>query len=170
MVAVVTRAPEGESIAIHRTFLSRDGKGKAPIEPQKMMLGPCRGGAVRLAAATGRLMVGEGVETCLAAMQAAGQPTWAALSTSGLRPPVCLPRCARWSCSQTATRRARLRLGRPRYVGNDKGGASASPGRRRGLISTICFWAAHPGTRRARHDNRGREYHCGRDRKRGGDL
>ena len=85
MVAVVTRAPEGESIAIHRTFLSRDGKGKAPIEPQKMMLGPCRGGAVRLAAATGRLMVGEGVETCLAAMQAAGQPTWAALSTSGLR-------------------------------------------------------------------------------------
>jgi putative DNA primase/helicase len=85
MVALVTRAPEGESVAIHRTFLSRDGKGKAPIEPQKMMLGPCRGGAVRLAPPTGRLMVGEGIETCLAAMQAAGQPTWAALSTSGLR-------------------------------------------------------------------------------------
>lgn len=30
-------------------------------------------------------MVGEGVETCLAAMQATGQPAWAALSTSGLR-------------------------------------------------------------------------------------
>ena len=28
---------------------------------------------------------GEGIETCLAAMQATGHPTWAALSTSGLR-------------------------------------------------------------------------------------
>jgi hypothetical protein len=31
------------------------------------------------------LMVGEGIETCLAAMQATGQAAWAALSTSGLR-------------------------------------------------------------------------------------
>ena len=31
------------------------------------------------------LMVGEGIETCLAVMQATGRPTWAALSTSGLR-------------------------------------------------------------------------------------
>ena len=31
------------------------------------------------------LMVGEGIETCLAAMQATGNPAWAALSTSGLR-------------------------------------------------------------------------------------
>ena len=30
-------------------------------------------------------MVGEGIETCLAAMQATGSPAWAALSTSGLR-------------------------------------------------------------------------------------
>jgi DNA primase len=30
-------------------------------------------------------MVGEGIETCLAAMQATGNATWAALSTSGLR-------------------------------------------------------------------------------------
>jgi hypothetical protein len=30
-------------------------------------------------------MVGEGIETCLAAMQATGTPAWAALSTSGLR-------------------------------------------------------------------------------------
>jgi DNA primase len=72
-------------LAIHRTFLSRDGAGKAPISPQKMMLGPCRGGAVRLSIADQILMVGEGIETCLAAMQATGSPAWAALSTSGLR-------------------------------------------------------------------------------------
>jgi DNA primase len=29
-------------------------------------------------------MVGAGIETCLAAMQATGKPAWAALSTSGL--------------------------------------------------------------------------------------
>src|SRR5262245_64703846 len=31
------------------------------------------------------LMVGEGIETCLAAMQATNRAAWAALSTSGLR-------------------------------------------------------------------------------------
>jgi DNA primase len=31
------------------------------------------------------LMIGEGIETCLAAMQATGSAAWAALSTSGLR-------------------------------------------------------------------------------------
>ena len=85
MVALVTRGTDGESIAIHRTFLTRDGAAKAPVEPQKMMLGPCRGGAVRLALAGDMLMVGEGIETCLSAMQATGRPAWAALSTSGLR-------------------------------------------------------------------------------------
>lgn len=85
MVALVTRATHDEPVAIHRTFLSRDGGDKAQVTPQRMMLGPCRGGVVRLAAVTERLMVGEGLETCLAAMQATGRPAWAALSTSGLR-------------------------------------------------------------------------------------
>ena len=85
MVALVTRGPCGTPIAIHRTFLARDGAGKAPVNPQKMMLGPCRGGAVRLAEPNGALMIGEGIETCLAAMAASGKPAWSALSTSGLR-------------------------------------------------------------------------------------
>ena len=85
MVALVTHGADGTPLAIHRTFLARDGGGKAPVEPQKMMLGPCRGGAVRLADPGDVLMVGEGIETCLAAMQATGHPAWAALSTSGLR-------------------------------------------------------------------------------------
>jgi hypothetical protein len=85
MVALVTDGADGTPLAIHRTFLTADGVGKAPIEPQKMMLGPCRGGAVRLADPGEALMIGEGIETCLAAMQATGHPAWAALSTSGLR-------------------------------------------------------------------------------------
>ena len=85
MVALVARGHDGEPLAIHRTFLACDGVGKAPVTPQKMMLGPCRGGAVRLAMPAGKLMAGEGIETCLAAMQATGLPAWAALSTSGLR-------------------------------------------------------------------------------------
>ena len=85
MVALVTSGADGRPLAIHRTFLARDGGGKAPVEAQKMMLGPCSGGAVQLADAGDVLMVGEGIETCLAAMQATGNPVWAALSTSGLR-------------------------------------------------------------------------------------
>ena len=60
------------------------GTQKAPVDPQRMMLGPCRGCAVKLAEAGKVLMVGEGIETCLAAMQSRGLPAWAALSTSGL--------------------------------------------------------------------------------------
>jgi hypothetical protein len=85
MIALVTRGDSGESMAIHRTFLSPTGNAKADVEPQKMMLGPCRGGAVRLALATNRVMVGEGIETCLSVMQFANVPTWAALSAPGLK-------------------------------------------------------------------------------------
>jgi hypothetical protein len=85
MVALVTLGVDDAPIAIHRTFLARDGAGKAPIDPQKMMLGPCRGGAVRLGGLGDTLMIGEGIESCLAAMLATGNPSWAALSTSGLR-------------------------------------------------------------------------------------
>jgi hypothetical protein len=85
MVALVMRGSDDTPLAIHRTYLARDGGGKAPVDPQKMMLGPCRGGAVRLAKPGDVLMVGEGIETCLAATQASGHPAWAALSTSGLR-------------------------------------------------------------------------------------
>jgi putative DNA primase/helicase len=85
MVALVVHGETGEALAVHHTFLARDGHGKAPVDPPKMMLGPCRGGVVRLGGPGDVLMVGEGIETCLAAMQTTGKPAWAALSTSGLR-------------------------------------------------------------------------------------
>jgi putative DNA primase/helicase len=83
MVALVCDY-DGAPLAIHRSYLSRDGSGKAPISPGKMMLGPCRGGAVRLAEPSDILMIGEGLESSMSVMQATGLPAWAALSTSGL--------------------------------------------------------------------------------------
>ena len=77
-------AVDGELIGIHRTYLRPDDWGKADIEPAKAMLGRAAGGAVRLAEPCETLMIGEGIETCLATMQATGLPGWAALSTSGL--------------------------------------------------------------------------------------
>jgi putative DNA primase/helicase len=85
MVALVTHGATGSPIAVHRTFLASIGEGKASVDPAKMMLGPCRGGVVRLGEPGAVLMVGEGIETCLAVMQATGNAAWAALSTSGLR-------------------------------------------------------------------------------------
>jgi putative DNA primase/helicase len=85
MIALVASGSDGEPLAVHRTYIARDGSDKAPVQPTKMMLGPCHGGAVRLADPTELLMVGEGIETALAAMQATGHPAWAALSTSGLK-------------------------------------------------------------------------------------
>ena len=85
MLALVTRGLDEKPMAVHRTFISRDGRGKASVQPNRMMLGPCSGGVVRLAPAQRHIMIGEGIETCLAAMQASGLPAWAAMSTSGLR-------------------------------------------------------------------------------------
>lgn len=85
MIAAITVWPDRKPCAVHRTFLAPDGLGKAKIDSPRMTLGPCVQGAVRLAEASDGVMVGEGIETCLAAMQATGRPAWAALSTSGMR-------------------------------------------------------------------------------------
>jgi putative DNA primase/helicase len=74
---------DGKLIGIARTWLYRDTAG-IWRRRDRAMLGPAAGGAVRLAPATETLLIGEGIETCLAAMQATAQPAWAALSTAGL--------------------------------------------------------------------------------------
>jgi hypothetical protein len=93
MLAAV-QGPDGAIPGLHRTYLRADGSGKADVEPAKMMLGSCAGGAVRLSAAGEALQVAEGIETALALLQATGQPTWAALSTAGLTA-LALPSCVR---------------------------------------------------------------------------
>lgn len=75
----------GKIHALHRTFLSSDGKGKAPVTPAKMTLGPVGGLSCHLAEAGEELAVTEGIETGLSVQAATGIPTWAALSAGGIR-------------------------------------------------------------------------------------
>jgi hypothetical protein len=84
MVALVEHVDHGP-VGVSRTFLAIDGSMKATLDPPRLFCGPVKGGAVRLTPAGEVLLVGEGIETCLAAMQATALPGWAALSTSGLK-------------------------------------------------------------------------------------
>jgi hypothetical protein len=83
--AMVASVENGDGrVGIHRTWLRSDGRGKAPITPEKMALGDLRDGAVRLAPAGDVLGVCEGIENGLAAIILHGVPTWAALSAARL--------------------------------------------------------------------------------------
>ncbi|PYE88776.1 Toprim domain-containing protein [Phyllobacterium leguminum] len=85
MVALVEGAPR---LAVHRTYLRPDGRGKAQIEPAKAMLGAVAGGAVRLSSGTDKLIVCEGIETGLSLLSGlvrGSVAVWAALSTSGMK-------------------------------------------------------------------------------------
>jgi hypothetical protein len=86
MVAIV-RDGAGTPMAVHRTWLAPDGSAKAPIEKNRMMLGPVAGGAVRLGPLGSSTMLGlaEGIETTLAVRPACpGLPLWSALSAGNL--------------------------------------------------------------------------------------
>src|SRR5262249_36917717 len=86
MIALVTDV-ESAPIAIHRTWLARDGRDTAPIEPQRMARATCRGGAVRLGGlkADRWLLIAEGIETGLTVMHSEGVPAWCALSATGIK-------------------------------------------------------------------------------------
>lgn len=85
MVARVVCGITGRPTGLHRTYLARNGIGKASVETPKLMLGKCAGGAARLGEAEETLLVGEGIETCLAVMDACGLPAWAGLSAAGVK-------------------------------------------------------------------------------------
>jgi putative DNA primase/helicase len=70
---------DGQLIGVHRTYLTRDHRRR-----DRASLGPIGGGAVRLAQASEQLMVAEGIENALAAMQVCPLPAWAALSACGI--------------------------------------------------------------------------------------
>ena len=75
VAAVVLEGRMDQCVGLHRTFLRHDGGGKAELDPVKMSLGLCKGGAVPLAPAGRLLAVTEGIETGLSYMQVTGVPT-----------------------------------------------------------------------------------------------
>lgn len=87
MVSAVTVVGEAEPVAVHRTYLAEPGR-KADVPTNKAMLGPTKGGAVRLSDGPGPLVVAEGIETALSLLDAlaAHRPrVWAALSANGMK-------------------------------------------------------------------------------------
>jgi len=85
MVAAVSRWPDVQMIAVHRTYLASDGLTKAPITPNKMMLGSVAGGAVRLGDVGNVLVIAEGIESALSVHYFTALPVWAALSASNMK-------------------------------------------------------------------------------------
>jgi hypothetical protein len=86
----------GKFVGVHRTYLRRDGSGKANIEPAKASLGPVRGGAVRMATieqvlAAGAGVIAEGIETAASAGLMLNLPAWAAVFAGNLKSGLVLP-------------------------------------------------------------------------------
>jgi putative DNA primase/helicase len=90
MVALVVNVA-GAAVAVHRTYLRRDGGAKAAVEPSKASLGPVWGGAIRLDAVAPEMVVAEGIETAASAGCLLGLPAWVAISAGNLRSGVMLP-------------------------------------------------------------------------------
>jgi phage/plasmid primase-like uncharacterized protein len=96
MVALVSDV-SGAGVAVHRTYLRRDGTGKADVEPARAALGPIWGGAVRLCEhnPAGQLVIAEGIETAASAGLLMGLPAWAAISAGNMAKGLVLPPDAR---------------------------------------------------------------------------
>ncbi|MBY4639981.1 toprim domain-containing protein [Gluconacetobacter entanii] len=64
LIAAVTDL-DGRLTGVHRTWLSPDGEGKAPVKTSRRAMGQLLGHAVRFGAASGVMAMGEGIETVL---------------------------------------------------------------------------------------------------------
>lgn len=84
LLAAVT-APDGTIAGVHRTWLARDGAGKAPVATPRRAIGRLLGHGVRFGAAQDVLAAGEGLETMLSLRCVLpGMPMIAALSANHL--------------------------------------------------------------------------------------
>jgi len=92
MVAVMQDG-SGRFAGVHRTFLDRDRPDKAPVDPNRMMLGRAQGAVIRLCPAAPHLFLAEGIETALSVMQACEVPCWAVMARGNFQhfvpPEVC---------------------------------------------------------------------------------
>lgn len=76
---------EGKLTGVHRTWLTRDGSGKAPLDPPRKAMGDLLGNAVRFGQAQDVMAAGEGIETVLSLRQIMPKmPMVAALSAGHL--------------------------------------------------------------------------------------
>lgn len=87
LVALIRSTTTGEPVAVHRTYLRRDGTGKADVAPAKATKGPMAGGAIMLhqPAAGALLVIGEGIETSLSAGRMLNVPAWAAIAAGNFK-------------------------------------------------------------------------------------
>lgn len=84
MIAAVTDL-DGKVTGVHRTWLARDGSGKAPVDTQRKAMGDLLGRAVRFGVAKEVMAAGEGIESVLSLRQALPKmPMVAALSAGHL--------------------------------------------------------------------------------------
>jgi putative DNA primase/helicase len=81
MVALVSRPGHD---GVHRTWLKRDGSGKAEIDKPKMALSSWAGGAIKLSPPARVLGIAEGIETAPSAWQLTGIPCWSAMASTNL--------------------------------------------------------------------------------------
>ncbi|MBX9591676.1 MAG: toprim domain-containing protein [Hyphomonadaceae bacterium] len=76
---------DGRVVGVQRTWLARDGSGKAPLPTPRRAMGQLAGNGVRFGTPTDVMAVGEGLETMLALRQILpAMPMVAALSASHL--------------------------------------------------------------------------------------
>ena len=83
MVCLMRHILTDEPVGIHRTFLERSSGHKV----DRRMLGPSKSAAIKIdhrPSIDGRLTIGEGFETCLAARHADLGPVWALGSAGGI--------------------------------------------------------------------------------------
>jgi putative DNA primase/helicase len=90
LIALVQDA-SAAPVAVHRTYLRRDGTGKANVEPAKATLGPVWGGAIRLDPVAPELVIGEGIESSASAGRLLNLPAWSAMSAGNLARGLVLP-------------------------------------------------------------------------------
>ena len=83
LIAAFRSITSDEITAVHRIRVDR---AEAPITERKMMLGPVKGSAIKLHRPSGeRLVIGEGIESCLAGRQLGFSPVWSLGSAGGIK-------------------------------------------------------------------------------------
>jgi hypothetical protein len=86
LLGLIQHAFTNEHLGLHRTYLSLDGKSKAPVIPNKMTLGRIDEGAVKLFEPRDNTIgIAEGIETALSAAAVLDWlPTWAAVTAGNM--------------------------------------------------------------------------------------